>query len=165
MQIAPPALLDLKGALEKAGIIPDPEKLSNFLQLTRLTITIEDSGALAQLKEPSDLINSFDIIAVRTKNEKVVANMCMESTVIDLITLDMGERLPKIKPNVMAEGAGNGLLFELQWGEAIRNEKNRRMVLSNLATLARISRGKYIILSSSARSHLHMRSPIDLYSL
>lgn len=161
----PPSTLDLKAALEKVGIIPDPEKLANFMQLTRLTVTIEDSGALAQLKEPSDLINSFDILAVRTKNEKVVNNVCMESTVVDLVTFDMAERLPKIKPNIMAEGAGKGLLFELQWGEAIRNDKNRRMVLSNLATMARISRGKYIVLSSSAKSHLHMRSPTDLYSL
>lgn len=111
------------------------------------------------------MLLSYDLVAVKTTNEKVFHSLCLEANVVDIVTFYLSEKLFKLKHNVMYEAAGRGLKFELQYGEALRNEKSRRMVLSNMANVCRITRGKHLLFSSGARNKLQLRSPADLYSL
>jgi len=160
------AKIDLAALLEKAGgPQPTPTAVAGFLQLTRATIRIDDNGALAQLRDTNEVLASYDLIAVKTSNEKVLHSICLEPGVVDIVTFDLAERLPRVKPNVLAEAAKNGLFFECQYGEAVRNEKVRRMVLSNLAGLAKATRGKHLLVSSGAKAPLELRSPSDLFAM
>ena len=143
----------------------DPKKVEAFLQLSRVTIHIDDLGALAQLRDPNEILSSYDIIAVKTSNEKVLHSICLDPSIVDIVSLDLSERLPKLKPNVMAEAAEKGVFFECQYGEAIRNDKSRRMVLSNFSSLTKATRGKHLIVSSGAKSSLQLRSPSDLFAV
>lgn len=141
------------------------EDVSSFLQLSRITLTINETGALAQLRDINEVLKSYDLIAVKTTNEKVFHTLCLEATLVDIVTFDLSDKLFKLKHNVMYEAASRGIKFELQYGEALRNEKVRRMVLSNIANVSRITRGKHLIFSSGAKSKLQIRSPADLYSM
>jgi len=157
--------MDLAALLTKAGVTFKAEQASSFLQLSRATYIVNEMAGIANLREPGDVLTTYDIVAIRTNNEKVLHSLCMEAAACDIITFDLNEKLLKIKHNVMAEAAGRGLLFEMQFGEALRNDKSRRMILSNMASLVRLSRGKHLILSSGSRGPLQQRSPADLYSL
>jgi len=111
------------------------------------------------------VLSSYDLVAVKTSNEKVLHSICLDPGVVDIVSLDVAERLPRVKPNLLAEAGKNGLFFECQFGEAVRNEKARRMVLSNIAGLAKATRGKHLIFSSGAKAALELRSPSDLFAM
>lgn len=151
--------------MSREGLSASAEDISSFLQLSRITLTINETGALAQLRDVNEVLKSYDLIAVKTSNEKVFHTLCLEATIVDIITFELSDKLFKLKHNVMYEAANRGIKFELQYGEALRNEKCRRMVLSNIANVSRITRGKHLIFSSGAKSKLQVRSPADLCSL
>lgn len=156
---------DLHELLKKAGIVASAEQTNNFLILSRITLTINDSGALAHVKDVNEVLGSYDIVAVRTTNEKVFHSLCQEASIVDIVCFDLTDKMFKLKHNLLYEGGAKGLFFELQYADALKNEKVRRMVLSNMANISRISRGKYLLFSSGAKSSLQQRSPADLHSL
>lgn len=156
---------DLHALLKKAGVTASAEDINSFLILTRVTITINESGALAQVRDMNEILASYDIIAVRTTNEKVFHNLCQEVNIVDIVTFDLTDKMFKLKHNLLYEGGAKGLFFELQYAEALKNEKTRRMVLSNMANISRVSRGKHLLFSSGAKNSLQLRSPADLHSL
>ena len=84
---------------------------------------------------------------------------------VDIITFDYNERLFKIKHNLLAEASKRGIFFELNYSDAIENPDNRRMVISNLLGLIRLSRGTGLILNSGASRSIFHRSPSDLMCL
>lgn len=165
MEICSLPKYDLQALLQKAGVVASAEEISNFLLLTRITLTINESGALAQLRDVNDVLSSYDLIAVKTTNEKVFHNLCLEASVVDIVTFDLTDKLFKLKHNLLYEGGAKGLFFEMQYSDALKNEKTRRMVLSNMANISRVSRGKHLIFSSGAKNSLQQRSPADLHSL
>ena len=84
---------------------------------------------------------------------------------IDIITFDYTERLLKLKHNVLYEAGARGIMFELQYSPMVKSKKERRMILSNMISLCRTLRGKYMIISSASSTSLEHRSPGDIASL
>ncbi len=77
------------------------------------------------------VLNSYDIIAVYTKSEKVFHTICTEYDVkiledflifqfIDIITFNLTEKLPfNLKRGPVSEAINKKIMFEINYSEAI----------------------------------------------
>ena len=85
---------------------------------------------------------------------------------VDIISLDLGRRLPfRLKAKILAPALDRGVMLEISYACCLRDETSRQLLFSNAAALARATRGKNIILSSGARSAFELRSPYDAMNL
>ncbi|KAK9455966.1 RNase P subunit p30-domain-containing protein [Dipodascopsis uninucleata] len=133
----------------------------NFL--TRITIQLSDSSQSQSL--PS-LASKFDLVVVKPTNEKLFIAACTSLDSIDLITLDLSNRLPfHLRHRTLGAAISRGLKFEIKYSSSIKEINARRNLISNAASLYRATRGKSIIISSNACNSLESRSPYDVINL
>ncbi|KNC99129.1 uncharacterized protein SPPG_05388 [Spizellomyces punctatus DAOM BR117] len=136
-----------------------------FQQLSRLTVILEDISANYQLTVNNPNVASYDLIAVQPTNEKLFLAAC-SSLEIDIISLDMGSRLPfYIKQPMVNLALQRGLFFEISYGGAIRDASARRHLIRNAASLIRATKGKNVIITSEAQKDLELRGPYDVINL
>ncbi|KAJ1676396.1 RNA-binding RNA processing protein rpp1, partial [Spiromyces aspiralis] len=93
----------------------------SLIILRRLTVELADHAQNYSLNNLSSLLNAYDLIAIRPTSEKVFHAVCSGTyPSIDLISLDLGSRLPfylKMKTVLMA--VEKGFSFEICYGHAI----------------------------------------------
>jgi ribonuclease P/MRP protein subunit RPP1 len=136
-------------------------------QYNRLTIIIDDPQQNYGLNSKNTILQSYDIIAVEPKNEKVFQMAC-QSMEIDLITFDLTtERLPyQLKHGLVREAISRGVYFEICLGAALTNDLDlRKNVLANAMAVTRITKGKNTIVTSGASSPTQLRGPFDIFNL
>lgn len=161
-----------KRSIEKLNL-KKPEKLSkSFLIMTRITLHIDESKELVHLrvicywqKDNNTKLQTYDLVAVQTRNEKILHALCIEARPVDILTFDYTQKMFKMKHSTLYEAGQKGIIFEMIYSQAILDSNNRRMIMSNLIYLSRTLRGKHTILSSGANSHIFHRTPSDIYSL
>jgi ribonuclease P/MRP protein subunit RPP1 len=132
--------------------------------LTRLTFTISDPSQNHRL--PS-LQPACNIVALRPTNEKALA-LCCQSLECDLISLDLGVRLPFIlKFKTMAAALQRGIRFEICYSGGVLGggTEARRNLISGATALIRATRGRGIIISSEAKTALGLRGPWDVVNI
>jgi ribonuclease P/MRP protein subunit RPP1 len=83
---------------------------------------------------------------------------------VDIIDLDMaGGKAPFLLTQADVEAVlSKGVVFEIPYAPCIRDASCRRSVASNASALLRLCRGRGVVITSSARSTLEVRSPRDV---
>lgn len=122
----------IQNAKKRVKLEKEDDFYKNFMQLSRLTLKIDNPSALAHLREENLALKKFDIIAVQTNNDKVFTTICKDPAMVDIITFDYSERLFKLKHNLLAEANKRGIFFEILYSDCIKNPDDRRMIMSNL---------------------------------
>ncbi|CDW90528.1 rnase p subunit p30 family protein [Stylonychia lemnae] len=159
-------------------VIPN---FDNIKQYTRLTIICDDPKVVHQIivifipkiliqnlssgeKKQYGIINSYDLLAVRTsESEQLFEQICTKSDV-DIISIDLTKRLSFFISKVLVKQAlQRGIQFEICYGAGCfeGSQTNRKQFLQNVMQLVKVSKGKGIILSCEANNSIYQRTPID----
>lgn len=140
------------------------EKPAGFKLLTRITVLIDNPDQVRCLQQ--DYIRSFDIVAVRPTNDKIFQQACTQMEHVDIISLDIEEKIPfKIKYSMVGAAIERGIFIELSYAPAIRSASLRRNVLSNSVNLVKYCKAKGIILTSNGEHFMELRCPKDIINL
>lgn len=161
---------DVLGLVNKEmNLLAKPElkrTYEKFQQYSRITLTANDPRLLTQISESNAIVQSYDIIAVRTTNQKIFYSLCLENEVVDIITFDLTEKLPfHLKRGPVTEAIKKGIMFEVTYSQAIEDMSVRRMIFSNAIQLIQATKGKNIIFSSGTEEAFYHRSPYDSINL
>eukprot|EP00397_Hematodinium_sp_SG-2012_P066093 GEMP01097951.1.p1 GENE.GEMP01097951.1~~GEMP01097951.1.p1 ORF type:complete len:203 (+),score=35.55 GEMP01097951.1:23-631(+) len=126
--------------------------------LRRITVTVNNDPV-----DFSEISRCWDILCVHPLTEDAWKKCCSGQLQCDVITLNLGEKLPFriLRADVDQFVKRNGF-FELVFNQALRDQTARRYVFQNSQEFIRITRGKNIILTSGATNVMEMRSPEDL---
>ncbi|KAJ3292279.1 hypothetical protein HK104_005409 [Borealophlyctis nickersoniae] len=136
-----------------------------FHQLSRVTVIAEESNQNYQLNGNNANIASYDLVAIKPLNEKLLQQAC-QTFEVDIISLDMGTRLPFfLKPPTINLAIQRGIFFEISYGAAIRDTTARRHLITNAAALIRVTKGKNVIITSEAQRAMEVRGPYDVINL
>ena len=140
------------------------EKPNDFKILTRVTVIIDNPDQVRCLQH--DYIRSFDIIAIRPTNDKLFLQTCTQIEQVDIISLDLDNRIPfKIKHSMALAAIRRGLFIELSYASAIRSSSLRRTVLANAVSLVKYCCGKGLVFTSAGEHFMEMRAPKDIINL
>lgn len=158
--------LQKRSALELRSLVTSSTAVPDLRQLTRLTMTVDDVIDAQSLTVGNVVLNSFDIVAVRPGNMKVMAYLC-KTAEIDIITLDFTHRLPfATNKKLLDEAVKRGIFIEILYSPIIGIASGARQeVFANTRTLIQYLRGRNIILSSGADNLLQIRGPMDVCNI
>ena len=137
-----------------------------FFQASRLTIETTSMSQLLDLNQSVLISKFYDVIAVRPGSQDEFSYLCKESDTVDVICIDGHCKLPfdpKLKDVEIA--LKRGVCFELSLQSSLRDPTTRRHFIANGSKIARLTRGKALMLNSGATNFLECRSPQDLASL
>ncbi|KXZ47591.1 hypothetical protein GPECTOR_34g750 [Gonium pectorale] len=139
-----------------------PAASCHLRQLTRLHFVAADAVQAAQLAAAEDVVRSYDIVSIAPKNERVMHQAC-SSLDVDIVVLELTQRAAfKLRPIAIKAALRRGVYFEICYAPGLRESTARRNLFCNAAALVRATRGRNILLSSSARSAFEVRSPLEL---
>ncbi|KAJ1941407.1 RNA-binding RNA processing protein rpp1, partial [Linderina pennispora] len=113
--------------------------------LRRLTNVLADAShghALTSNGNPSVL--SYDIVAVRPENEKILFSACNGAwDSVDIISLDMAARWGFFaKHKTIGLAMQHQYALEISYGEALADAASRRQWVSNAASVVRVTKGR-----------------------
>jgi len=132
----------------------------------RLTIELSDQKELFQITKPNNVINSFDILAVKPLNDKILESCLSNEINCDIIVVDMYEKfsfMPKKK--LFQSAADKGMFFEVEYSQFITDNESRSNFVSNFILLNQVLKGKNLILSSGAENIFMQRNPDDVINI
>jgi ribonuclease P/MRP protein subunit RPP1 len=93
-----------------------------FQQKTRITVILEDMKDAELMTTKKALFQSYDIIAVRPKNEKMFQYAC-QNLDVDIISCELTDDLPfKFKFSTVGTAIGRGLVHEVSYAPLIRGK-------------------------------------------
>lgn len=138
---------------------------SPFRQYTRITISIDSAAAASVLNIGNRLLRSYDLVAAWPVNQMAFDQACRASEV-DIISLDFSQKLPfRLKLAMVQAAIKRGVHFEISYSHLIADCHARRHILSEAKRLGEWTRGKNLIISSSASSLNEVRGPHDVANL
>ena len=133
--------------------------------LNRLTITVNDVAEVNQIERERSKILKFDLIAIKTSNDKAFQAICKEAK-FDIIALDISQRLPfALRATTLNAAFQRGVHMELCLGGLVRDSLARRNTIFNCMNILRMTGGKNVLISSGSRSLKEFRDPLDWMSL
>jgi ribonuclease P/MRP protein subunit RPP1 len=136
-----------------------------FLQLKRVTIDMTEDGQAPALSSNNPLLAGFDLVAVRPSTEKLLLT-AVQSPEIDIVSFDASKKLNfRIRTSIARQAVDNGIMFEICFGEALKDPLSRRNAISNARRIVDATKGKNIIISSGASDPLLLRGPYDFINL
>ncbi|KAJ3264877.1 Ribonuclease P protein subunit p30 [Chytriomyces hyalinus] len=145
--------------------ISQAEPSTEFRLLNRLTIALDDSNLNLRIDVGNSKLQKFDILAVSPRSERAFQNAASNADV-DIISLELAEKMPfHIKKGPVSLAIQRGIVFEVCYGQCIRDANARKSIISNLQSLLRATNGKNIIFTSDAMKGLDIRSPHDVINL
>jgi len=83
----------------------------------------------------------------------------------DIVSIDLGARAFKIKNGPVNLALSRGMVFEIRYSPAIRDQAARKNLFVSAAALIKITKGKNILLSSDAQAVLELRAPADVINM
>jgi len=111
----------------------------------------------------SDVPRCWDILCVQPLSEEAWRKCCSGEFSCDVISLNLGEKLPfRMKRSDIDGFVRRNGFFEIIFTQALRDSSARRYVFQNSQEFIRVTRGKNVILTSGAANVMEMRSPEDL---
>lgn len=151
--------------------------------LTRLTVFLDDAADCSRLASAADVTRGYDLLAVSPASELAFASACT-TLAVDIISIDLARRLPfkcvrlpaqqlsvltspadRFKVPAVRAAAARGVVFEMCYSCALREQSSRRQFIANATALVRAASGDAILLSSGALDALELRSPADVACL
>ncbi|GAB2286020.1 hypothetical protein Dimus_020443 [Dionaea muscipula] len=138
---------------------------SAFRQYTRLTVSVDSSSQASALNSGNSILKTYDLVAVQPLNQNAFEQACQFSEV-DLIAIDFSDKLPfRLKLPMVKAAIKRGVYFEITYSGLIADPQVRRQLISNAKLLVDWTRGKNLIVSSSASSVIEFRGPNDVANL
>jgi ribonuclease P/MRP protein subunit RPP1 len=146
-------------------------KKDNKLEIySRLTIEMDDAAQNYSIK--GNVGESYNLIAVVPRTEKLFQMAC-QTLEIDIISFDMGERLPfHLKVPSIKVAIKRGISFEIRYGSGLRGNafinldlSSRKNLIANASELVKKTNGRNIIISSDAKAILQLRGVHDVLNL
>ena len=135
----------------------------NLKVYSRVTVQLDEQSQVHQLS--SDVVQSFDILAVEPATEKLFQQAC-KTLELDIISLNMTDRLPFfLKFPTVNAAIERGIHFEIVYSPALRDPTQRKTLISTALDLVVFAKGKNIIVSSGAENELDFRGPYDIINL
>jgi ribonuclease P/MRP protein subunit RPP1 len=135
------------------------------MQLTRLSFPVDDTNMAQESISNTAVMRSYDLVAAQPQNERAFVFACTVMDV-DLISLDLSRRLPfRFRAEVVQAAVKRGIHFEVLYSSLLRDPASRRQMISNVQALARETRGRAIVLSSSARTVFDLRGTYDVANM
>ena len=129
----------------------------------RLTIEISDQKEIFQLTKLNNYLKSFDILAVRPKNDKILESCLTTDLNCDIINIDLYEKFSFMsKKKLFQTAADKGMFFEIEYGKFIIDNESRSNFISNFILLNQVLKGNNIIISSGAENVFMQRNPEDV---
>jgi ribonuclease P/MRP protein subunit RPP1 len=111
------------------------------------------------------VLATFDIVAVQPNTESLLLKCC-QSSEIDIISLDLAQRLSfPLKTSILSQAVDKGIFFEVNIASILKDSLSRRHLIANVGQLVRATRGRNLIFSSGATSAMLLRGPYDLVNL
>lgn len=155
-----------RNALELRSLVTRRSEIKDVRQISRINVTIDDVIDAQSLTSGNAILNSFDIIAVRPGNLKVMAYLC-KTAEIDIITLDFTHRLPfSTNKKLLDEAVRRGIYFEIIYSPILGIASGPRAeTFSNTRVLIQYLRGRNIIISSGADLVAQIRGPMDVCNI
>ncbi|XP_062509357.1 ribonuclease P protein subunit p30-like [Corticium candelabrum] len=130
---------------------------------TRLTAVLSEQSHIQVLSQ--DAAKSYDLVAVQPQTDKLF-RQCCGSLDIDIIALDMTQRLPfYLRPPQVRQATDRGIHFEILYSPMIADSTARRHIISTARDLVNLTKGKNIIISSGAAKPIKLRGPYDIINL
>ncbi|KAG2485580.1 hypothetical protein HYH03_015741 [Edaphochlamys debaryana] len=134
-------------------------------QLSRLHFVAADPVQAAQLAAAADVVRSYDIVSIAPKSERVLFQAC-SSLDVDVIALELASRSAlKLRAPAVKAALKRGIHFEICYAPGLREPTARRNLFCAAQALVRATRGRNILLSSSARSAFEVRSPLEVAAM
>jgi RNase P/RNase MRP subunit p30 len=129
----------------------------------RLTIEISEQKEIFQLTKPNNYLKSFDILAVRPKNDKILESCLTSELNCDIIAIDLYEKFSFMsKKKLFQTAADKGMFFEIEYGKFITDNESRSNFISNFILLNQVLKGNNLIISSGAENVFMQRNPEDI---
>ncbi|CAH9130299.1 unnamed protein product [Cuscuta epithymum] len=138
---------------------------SPFRQYTRLTVTVDSPVQASVLNSGNPITKSYNVVAVLPLNQNAFDQACQISEV-DIITIDFSRKmLFRLKQPMVQAAVQRGVYFEITYSSLLIDAQARRQMISNAKLLVDWTRGRNIILTSSAPSVTEFRGPYDIVNL
>ncbi|GFP94867.1 ribonuclease p protein subunit p30 [Phtheirospermum japonicum] len=138
---------------------------SPFRQYTRLTVIVDTSSQASALNAGNPVIKSYDIVAIRPMNQNAFDQAC-QTAEVDMIAIDFSDKLAfRLKQPMVKAAIKRGVYFEITYSGLVADAQTRRQMISNCKLLVDWTRGKNLIISSSAPSVAELRGPQDVANL
>ncbi|GLC36662.1 hypothetical protein PLESTM_000486700 [Pleodorina starrii] len=162
-----------------AAAAPPPPPPCHLRQLNRLHFVAVDAVQASQLAGAETVVRSYDLVSITPKSERVMhqasdttlarlhgecgAGAACTSLDVDVISLELSQRLTiKLRAVAIKAALRRGIYFEICYAPGLREPTARRNLFCNAQALVRATRGKNILISSSARSAFEVRSPLEV---
>lgn len=138
---------------------------ANMKQLSRITITVDDTTHAQVITSGNEILRNFDIVAVCPGTSQVLSFLCKNADV-DIITLDFTHKLNfQLNKKLLDIAVKRGVYFEILYSPLLTSPATRRQILSNCRILIKYLHGKHIILSSGAETMEQLRGPMDVVNM
>ena len=132
--------------------------------LHRATLPLADPAA-SNYRLPS-LISAYDLLAIRPLTAQAFQNACLTLD-IPIISLDFTTHFDfHFRPKPCMAAVSRGVKFEVCYSQLLgADNRGRANFISNVTSLIRATRGRGIMISSEAKTALHLRGPADVVNL
>jgi len=143
---------------------PSPKKI---VLLQRLTISVDSAQEVAAVGAlVSKNRKCFDIVAMRPTTEEAI-DKCCTLDCIEIISLELWQRMTfRLRLPMIQAADKKGIVFELAYAAAIRDQSLRRNLFSNASELIRLKRkGRRILITSEATHSMELRGVHDVVNL
>lgn len=152
--------------LSVINISPTNTRTKRCSVLNRLTVVLDSLKNLDALKVKLGRLRQYDILAVTPTDAHTFQYAC-EKLDIDLISIDTSVELSfQLKSNFVQTAIRRGILFELQYSTSFLNCSSKKVFLSAVMAVVRVTRGgSGIIFSSGCISPFDIRKPDDVNNL
>ncbi|XP_057549230.1 uncharacterized protein LOC130827507 isoform X2 [Amaranthus tricolor] len=128
-------------------------------------MSVETSAQASALNSGNPILKTYDLVAVKPLNQNLFDIAC-QSSQVDLISIDFSQKLPfRMKLPMVKAAIARGVYFEIMYSSLLLDVQVRRQMIANAKLLVEWTRGKNLIVSSSAPSVLELRGPNDVANL
>lgn len=141
------------------------DSYARIKQLSRITITADDTTQAQTITSGNEILRAFDIVAVCPGTSQVFSFVCKQADV-DLICLDFTHKFNyPLNKKLLDIAVKRGINFEILYSPLITSPASRRMILATCRTLIKYLHGKHIVLSSGAETMSQLRGPMDVVNM
>mmetsp|Transcript_47003 Transcript_47003/g.77783 ORF Transcript_47003/g.77783 Transcript_47003/m.77783 type:complete len:272 (-) Transcript_47003:649-1464(-) len=167
---------DSASCLPPAASTADSSFTRDVREYSRITVQLEEEANVFALHGASEILRSYDLVAVVPQSEAVLERCLVPPAVelIDVIALPAHQRAAfPLKHAIVRRAMRAGLCFELCYSAALRDNTSRRNFVGHLQALLELapkpacaaSKVAGLVLSSGAEEVRFLRSAYDIMNL
>jgi ribonuclease P/MRP protein subunit RPP1 len=137
--------------------------------LRRITVQLSDLRQLHDLALLADVMAQCDLVALQPTDERTLRGACCDSDCVDLVALDLTQRLPfAFKFSTLSVALARDIFFEIDVAPLLSptaDAHTRGNVLAQAVSLVRVTKGRNIVLTCSASTRAELRLASDIINV